>query len=194
MPSCRAAASCTPNWGKDGLTIRDWMDFDSLLLYRVEADPAQTERLLHHRYVRIVDLPPQFGLEPHLLTLDIGSIPDVPSPPENAPFVAVLDSGIAAGHPLLGTAVGDAQGFVAPDRDHNDDNGHGTHVAGIALYGDVEECAQSGAFIPQLRLVSGRVLDSGAAGDPRLIENVVCEAVRYFRENYLVRDWRGSLA
>lgn len=177
---------------EQGIERLDYIDFDSLLVYRVRATAAQAELLLHHRDVRTVDLPPKFGLEPHLLTLDIQNLPAVPPPPEDAPIVAVLDSGIAGGHPLIGPALGDAQGFLLPDKAHHDDDGHGTHVAGILLYGDVEECAQAPAFVPQLRLVSGRILDDRAAGDPRLIENIVAEAVRYFHGEYGCRIFNLS--
>jgi hypothetical protein len=104
----------------------------------------------------------------------------------------VLDSGIAGGHPLIRSALGDAQGFLLPDKHAHDDNGHGTLVAGIALYGDVEECAQAKEFVPQLRLVSGRILDDRAEGDPRLIENIVSEAVRYFHTEYSCRVFNLS--
>jgi hypothetical protein len=137
---------------EQGIESLDYIDFDSLLVYRVRSTATQTEKLLRHRDVRTVDLPPRFGLEPHLLTLDIQDIPDVPSPKADAPVVAVLDSGIAGGHPLISSALGDAQGFLLPNKRAHDDNGHGTHVAGIALYGDVEECAQAKEFVPQLRL------------------------------------------
>ncbi len=51
--------------------------------------------------------------------------------PGDAPFVAVLDSGIAEGHPLLAPALGDAQGFVLPDKEesHRPGRAHGTLVA-----------------------------------------------------------------
>ena len=144
-----------------------------------------------HRDVRAADLPPRWGLELGLMQLDIQEVTQS-APLVNAPFVAVLDSGIAEGHPLLAPALGDAQGFLLPDKASHDDDGHGTIVAGIALYGDVEACAQAKEFIPQLRLLSGRVLDHKAESDVRFIENVVDEAVRYFHENYGCRVFNLS--
>jgi len=177
---------------QQSIRVHDTVDVDSLLLYRVRINRSQTEQLLHHRDVRTVDLLPQFGLEPHLFALDIQDLPDIPSPPDDAPIVVVLDSGLAGGHPLISPALGDAQGFIHPNKEHHDDNGHGTHVAGIALYGDVEECARARSFIPQLRIVSGRILDQNAEGDPRLIENIVDEAVRYFHDEYGCRIFNIS--
>lgn len=168
----------------EGIESLDKVDIDSLLLYRVRLNSAQAERVLCHRDVRTVDLPPQYGLERSVLSMDIQDIPPIQPPPDDAPVVAVLDSGITGGHPLIGPALGDAQGFLLPDREHEDDDGHGTHVAGIALYDDVEECARAKSFVPQLRLVSGRILDTHAKADARLIENIVSEAVHRFHEEY----------
>lgn len=154
-----------------------------LILYRLRVNPDQAALLLRHRDVRIIDLPPRHGLEVSILQTDIRDFPPVPQSPAGAPGVVVLDSGLIAGHPLLAPAVGDAQSFLeglGPD----DQNGHGTHVAGIALYGDVEEALRIGRFAPALRLFSGRILDAENTGNEKLIENQVEKAVRYFHREY----------
>lgn len=47
--------------------------------------------------------------------------------------VAILDTGVACGHPdLAGKCVSAGQDFTGTQPDGRDDNGHGTHVAGIA--------------------------------------------------------------
>jgi hypothetical protein len=59
-------------------------------------------------------------------------------PPENAPAVCVLDTGVAAAHPLIApgllmsAAVDEAWGTF----DHAD-TGHGTQMCGLALHGDL---------------------------------------------------------
>ena len=83
-----------------------------LTLYRIRCSRALAEDLLRHRDVRTVDLPPRIGLERSLQSVAIEDLEDVPNAPENAPGVAVLDSGIVAGHPLLAPAVGDAQSYI----------------------------------------------------------------------------------
>jgi hypothetical protein len=48
------------------------------------------------------------------------------------PVVAVIDTGVYAGHPLLNGKVLQGYDYVNGDSDPDDDNGHGSHVAGIA--------------------------------------------------------------
>jgi hypothetical protein len=62
-------------------------------------------------------------------------------PPSNAPMVCALDTGINAAHPLLAPGL---RGAWALDDawltdDHAGDDGHGTGMAGLALYGDLEQ-------------------------------------------------------
>ena len=120
-------------------------------------------------------------METSLVFTPIQELDEVPSPPDQAPGIVVLDSGLAAGHPVLDPAVGDSQSFVA-GASPADRHGHGTFVAGIALYDDVAAHLQNRRFEPRLRLFSGRVLDDQNAADPQLIENRVEQAVRHFRE------------
>jgi len=75
--------------------------------------------------------------------------------------VCVLDTGIDYIHPDLGGCLGsgckviDGHDFVTPDNDPIDDNGHGTHVAGIiAANGDLRGVA------PDAKLIALKVCDS----------------------------------
>lgn len=162
-----------------------------LTIYRIRCARTLADDLLRHRDVRLVDLPPRIGLERALVFTDVQELGDVPAPPADAPGIVVLDSGLVAGHPLLAPAVGDAQSFLAGESEA-DEHGHGTFVSGIALYDDVAECIRNRSFVPELRLFSGRILDDRNEGDPRLIENQVDEAVRYFVDNYDCRIFNLS--
>ena len=124
-----------------------------------------------------LDLPARSGLEQALEFADVRTLATTPGPPDGAPGVAVLDSGIVAGHPLLASAVGDAQSFVW-DAPAADEHGHGTFVSGIALYDDVAEGLREGRFVPALTLFSGRILNERNEGDIELIENQIERAVR----------------
>ena len=162
-----------------------------LTIYRIRCSSAVADELLRHRDVRTVDLPPRIGLEPILVRADVQQLDEVPDPPPDAPGIVVLDTGIAAGHPVLAPAVGDAQSFLT-GASAADDHGHGTFVSGIALYDDVAACLRNRRFVPELRLFSGRILDQRNQGDPNLIENQVEQAVRYFVENYGCRVFNLS--
>ena len=176
--------------GKD-IAKKDRVANASIVLYRLEVNTDQLEQLLNHRDVRLVDLPPKFRLEVSLLQADIQDIADVPAPADDAPGVVVLDSGLVTGHPLLRSAVGDSQSFIE-GKGADDEHGHGTMVAGKALYGDVAASLEARQFVPELRLFSGRILDENCESDEKLIEHQVDEAVRYFVENYNCRVFNLS--
>jgi len=176
---------------QQGIEKLDAIKQAHLLLYRVRANVNQANSLLRHRDVRVVDLPPRYGLAITALQADIQNLPPVPAPPETAPGIVVLDSGLATGHPLLVPAVGDAQSFIE-GLGAEDEHGHGTLVAGIALYGDVEQLLNAGRFAPQLRLFGGRILDDNNANESKLIENQVEAAVRYFHREYACRVFNLS--
>ena len=162
-----------------------------LTVYRIRCGDSLIQDLLNHRDVRTVDLPPRVGLELALAFTPIQELDDVPEPPNEAPGVVVLDSGLATGHPVIAPAVGDAQSFL-PGLSDADEHGHGTFVSGIALYDDVAECVRTRTFIPELRIFSGRILDQNNLGNPYLIEKQVEKAVRYFVNEYGCRIFNLS--
>ena len=75
-----------------------------------------------------------------------------------------------------------------------DDVGHGTKVAGVALYGDLKKCNDDRRFTPEFFILSGKVLyrkedeDTGEtyAGfdDIITIERLIQETINHFRESY----------
>jgi hypothetical protein len=161
------------------------LNFDSLVMYRVEVNMAQADMLLNHVDVRLVDLIPQTGISYPQLNRDIGELPrNIPSPAQGAARVCILDSGINTNHPLLRMAIGESQSFVQ-DQDEFDEAGHGTAVAGIALYGDVEACEQSNFWRPEIWLYNGKVMrkclqTNNAVYDEHTVEATLTEAVEHF--------------
>ena len=58
--------------------------------------------------------------------------------PAQAPYICILDTGVNRGHPLLEGSLGAAdQHVVDPEWTSADEDGHGTEIAGIALFGDL---------------------------------------------------------
>lgn len=177
-----------------GIVVLDRLDQPSLVMLRIRSTREHAEVILNHRDVRTLDLPPRFGVSVEMLVADVNQFPVVSTPPTDAPKVAVLDTGLTRSHPLIGPAIGDAQGFVAPARNESDNvpNGHGTFVSGLALYGDIEGCIRAGSFVPSLRLFSGKVFNDNDQEQHEFVEKSIEEAVRYFHEHYQCRVFNLS--
>jgi len=168
---------------------------ESLVLLRSRCTGKVVKDLLEVDYVAMVDLPPRPTLSvSELLDVGIEDLREIPAPQDGAPGVAVLDSGLTAAHPLIGPAVGEATTVPRALGDASDGHGHGTMVAGLALYGDVEQCIASRSFVPRLTLYSARVLnDDLGFDDESLITTQMREAIQYFRETYGCRVFNASL-
>lgn len=77
--------------------------------------------------------------------------------------VAILDSGLDFGHAAFrGFSRGDYRNFTSGD--DADLDGHGTHVASIAIGGDASRNGIYGGVAPRARLVFGKVI-SGNGGE-----------------------------
>ena len=179
----------------NGIEKLDDLNQPSLVMVRVRCTRSHAESLLlKHRDVRMVDLPPRTGVAIDLLLSDVNRLPTPPVPPENAPSIAVLDAGLTGNHPLLASAVGDTQGYLAPSRQSHDNSPHwhGTFVAGLALYGDFAECLRQGRFVPQMRLFSGKVFEDDGTDQIEFVEKAVEEAVRDLHGQYACRVFNLS--
>lgn len=84
--------------------------------------------------------------------------------------VAIIDSGVDYTHPDLGGGFGrgqkvvDGYDFVNNDPDPMDDNGHGTHVAGI-IAGDAASGGGRTGVAPKASLTAYKVLAASGYGD-----------------------------
>ena len=167
---------------------------DSLVIipyYRLNLNQNTLNVLLNHRDVRFVDLPPTFGIEPYDLSMEVEEFKAIEGPNENSAALAVLDTGITAGHPFIGAAVADAQSFITSD-EATDNHGHGTWVSGIGLYGDIKASIDAKSFVPTIWILSGRVLDGNSEYDRKIILNSISDAVDYFLGNYDCRIFNIS--
>lgn len=176
------------------IALLDTINQPSLVMVRLRCSRVQADSILHHRDVRTLDLPPRLGVAVEMLVTDVNDFPPVVPPAADAPAIAVLDSGLTTGHPLVGAAVGDALGFVAPllSPDDSVPNGHGTFVGGLALYGDVAACIEQGQFVPSLRLFSAKVFNDDGNDQTEFVEKAVDEAVRELFDTYGCRVFNFS--
>lgn len=78
------------------------------------------------------------GFGPQDWTADLAK--RIIAPPQDANAVCALDTGIAAQHPLIAPGLHGAWAYDAAwgSDDHHPQGGHGTPLAGLALYGDLE--------------------------------------------------------
>ncbi len=82
---------------------------------------------------------------------------DLIAPPENAPSVVILDTGIATQHPLLKKAILSATTAGEFITSPEDTHGHGTKMAGIALYRDLGTALEHGTMTATHWLQSSRL-------------------------------------
>jgi subtilisin len=76
--------------------------------------------------------------------------------------IAVLDTGYNYNHPELASSYLGGKDFVNNDNDPLDDNGHGSHVAGLITGDGVNSAARGVA--PAAGIIVGKVLDSEGSG------------------------------
>jgi subtilisin family serine protease len=72
--------------------------------------------------------------------------------------VAVVDSGVYLQHEHLKTQILSGRDFYNGDNDPNDDNGHGTHVAGLVA-------GLHSGVAPQAQIIPVKVLSANGSGD-----------------------------
>jgi len=100
-------------------------------------------------------------------------------PTPDAPAVCILDTGVNAGHALLAIALQPSdQHTYDPAWGPDDHDGHGTEMAGLALYGDLTE-ALGGQGPIQLShcLESVKILPPSGSNPPELYGAITTDAV-----------------
>ncbi|MBP7960523.1 MAG: S8 family serine peptidase [Caldilineaceae bacterium] len=85
--------------------------------------------------------------------------------------VAVIDSGIDLTHPEFAGRIIASKNYVVPSQPAQDDNGHGTHVAGIIAAGQSNGVGVTGVA-PDVQLDIRRVLSNGPGGLTGSINNL----------------------
>ena len=143
-----------------------------------------------------VDIPPTPNFDAHSAKQTTRrNFPTPPRPPAGGPSVCTLDTGIASNHPLLSNNVGHAEAVLTATFSPNDANGHGTMVGGLAVFGDIRECYETGQFQSDITLYSARVLnDENRFDDERLIIHQMRDAIELFRaEPYNCRVFNLSV-
>lgn len=178
---------------KEGRIV-DKLITKNFCIFRVKINKHLYEDILDLREVAHIDRPPKIKLET-ALNADIKDLKISGEPPENATGILLVDSGILSSHPLLENAVGDEIAIATrnskkiSEDDPYDDIGHGTQVAGVALYGDIKECIDNKIFKPEIWIFSAKVMFKDEFGystydEEELLEHQLDEAVKRIVSSY----------
>jgi Subtilase family len=161
-----------------GNVLSRYIGDTGLIVLRIKVRGTLLRRLCHVAEIALIDSPPTPDLETAPLSkLTIASTGPVTAPPDDAPMIGVVDSGISA-NPLLAQAIIDSFGVPAELGDA-DVHGHGTRVAGVAIYGDVSERIAERSFAAPFRLLSVRVVnDQGRFDDASSIADQMQKAIK----------------
>lgn len=173
----------------------DELRTQSLVLARIRANRALAEALLDFDLVAQVELPPVLSPAYAEVLDPTQALPSPPTPTGNEPRVGVIDSGTLSGHPLL-------QNWVLTEVDFSgegtsDQQGHGTQVTGLVVYGDVHRCISTRTWTPRVLVASGKVLLRGQDGRPifpegHRPEKLVEAAIRHLHEHQQCRVFNLS--
>jgi hypothetical protein len=162
-----------------------------LCIARIKVTHEVLEILLLEEIVKEIDRPPQPAFERTAdYNLPISDFPEVVAPSEDNCGILVIDSGLQRGHPLIAPVLGETEVFPDVNREFikggaDDVNGHGTNVAGIAIYGNVENCIKQRSFEPTAWLFSARVTnEKNEYNEGFLVETQLDRALRTFVDNY----------
>ena len=178
-----------------GGQITDRFITENLCLLRVKIGKTSFEEVVRLREISRIDKPPKPYITYQMLSIPLEEFEVGEPPPEHASAIAILDSGILSNHPLLEKAVGDeiAAPLLSSDKIREDkpqdDVGHGTKVAGVALYCDIKKCIEEKRFQPEVWILSAKVMYKNDLGEAEynseeLLEHQLERAVRYFSEQY----------
>lgn len=183
---------------EDGGRVLDEFSGQFIVLVKVAVNGNTLNALLELDIVAEINLPPKPHFDPiqaELVTAHDFPPPPPPRPPEDGPRICIIDSGITANHPLLGSNVGHEEAILTQTSSPADTHGHGTMVAGLAIFGDVRTCYESGRFSSAITLFSARVLnDRNEFDDEKLIINQMRTAIETFRQQpYSCRVFNLSL-
>ncbi len=148
-------------------TVQQWTAFEGLFDILAELRLAKTLA------GKLVGLPPR----------DQGEFVQeararIEPPPEDAPSVCHLDTGVNRAHPLLEFALAEEHWLtVMPGWSPADQDGHGTEMAGLALYGDLTALPGMGEPIELCHhLESVKVYRADQPHDPELYGEITAQA------------------
>lgn len=164
----------------------------SITLMRVRARGQILLPLLAVPEVASIDLPPEPDLDAaEYVQMELGDVPEILPPDDDAPVIGVLDSGLN-NHPFLDGAVLARLATLAGDT--ADVWGHGTRVGGTALFGNLRDRLGEGQLQPAARLIAAKVVnDQGQFYERRTLPTLMRETITTMRQDHGCRIFVLSL-
>jgi len=169
--------------------LGDLFESPSLLLGRIRVNEFSLNAMLDLDIIATIDLPIGTVSEEVCDLLSHDFVPIFQNNlNDDAPLAAVLDSGVFSGHPLLRDLIVSEEDFDLTETTVGDNNGHGTGVAGLVVYGDFLKNIDTKLFTPLVRICNGKIMHNNN-GNPVFSEatrpeQIVQDAIEYFhREN-----------
>lgn len=156
----------------------------SITLVRFLCDGAIVQAILGIEDVAEVDLPPSPDITAgELLRMELAELPPISDVAQDAPLIGIIDSGVND-HPLIEDIIVGAIG-VPDTLGTADAFGHGTRVAGIAVFGDLRGQLEADMLVRGARLCSAKVVDqNGAFPDRRLTPGQMREAITRLNQQF----------
>jgi len=171
----------------EGGRVTDELVKKNFTLIRVYGTKSILDFLLDFNEVCSAELPPKPYLDFTYLNKSLEDFEVINRLTDHSAAIAVLDSGIVSNHPLFQGAVADE----IPDVNGviSDDTGHGSQVAGLALYGDVKKCIDRGVFEQNVWIVSAKIMFDDGSGIPiydpeKLLEHQLQDVVDEVTNSY----------
>ncbi|MDA4845226.1 S8 family peptidase [Hoeflea poritis] len=190
----RALAELIIEWveDQDG-ELYDHYSGPSITIIRVNARGSIILPILAIPQVAFVDFPPVPDITtdpPEEFVID--DVPPVAALPDDLPVIAVLDTGVND-HPLLVDTIVVREAFPA-ELGQADVNGHGTAVAGVAVFGDLRNQLDEPELQPAARIISAKVVtDQAQFYDRRTLPTQMRIAIERLRQDYDCRIFVLSL-
>ena len=156
----------------------------SITMVRLLCDGADIRTLLGIEDICEIDFPPAPDMTTGTaLDLELADLPPLGEVDENAPLIGIVDSGVNA-HPLVDDILVGAIG-VPDTLGTADEFGHGTRVAGVALFGDLRAQLAAGTLNRGVRLCAAKVVNErGKFPDRRLTPGQMREALTRLNEDF----------
>jgi subtilisin family serine protease len=166
----------------------------SISMFRARLTGELIRTLLTIEEIAAIDLPPAPDVTTaEALNMALPDVPPLNALADDAPLIGIIDSGVND-HPFLADVI--VGSIAVPENLGTADVwGHGTRVAGIAVFGDLLAQLDAGALQRGARICAAKVVnDGGDFDDRRLVPSQMREAITTLNQRYGCRVFVIALA